>query len=86
MSKHKSSACITIFFLCKNDFRKRGGSVDNLLDDLGGDVIITGGVMTRESKKKSLSTKNLSLNTTAGKQPAAAAAEGSEGATDKESE
>ena len=54
--------------------------MDNLLDDLGGDVIITGGVMTRESKKKSLSTKNLSLNPTASK-----AAE-SEGATDKESE
>ena len=58
--------------------------MDNLLDDLGGDVIITGGTMTRESKKKSLSTKNLSLNTTASKQPAAAAE--SEGATDKESE
>ena len=39
--------------------------MDNLLDDLGGDVIIPGGAMTRESKKKSLSTKNLSLNTAA---------------------
>ena len=38
--------------------------MDNLLDDLGGDVIISGGAITRESKKKSLSTKNLSLNTT----------------------
>ena len=68
-----------------NDFRKRGGSVDNLLDDLGGDVIITGGTMTRESKKKSLSTKNLSLNTNAAMQAAAAAAE-SESTMDKESE
>ena len=58
--------------------------MDNLLDDLGGDVIITGGVMTRESKKKSLSTKNLSLNTNAAMQPAAGAE--SESATDKESE
>ena len=60
--------------------------MDNLLDDLGGDVIITGGTMTRESKKKSLSTKNLSLNTTAAMQPAAAAAAEFESATDKESE
>ena len=70
-------------FFYVNDFRKRGGSVDNLLDDLGGDVIITGGTMTRESKKKSLSTKNLSLNTNAAMQAAAAE---SESATDKESE
>ena len=86
MSELKSSSlctlCITIFYV--NDFRKRGGSVDNLLDDLGGDVIITGGTMTRESKKKSLSTKNLSLNTNAAMQPAAGAE--SESATDKESE
>ena len=63
--------------------------MDNLLDDLGGDVIITGGTMTRESKKKSLSTKNLSLNTTAAMQPPAAAAAAAaefESATDKESE
>ena len=58
--------------------------MDNLLDDLGGDVIITGGTMTRESKKKSLSTKNLSLNTNAAMQPAAGAE--TESATDKESE
>ena len=61
--------------------------MDNLLDDLSGDVIITGGTMTRESKKKSLSTKNLSLNTTAAMQPAAAAVAAEfESATDKESE
>ena len=58
--------------------------MDNLLDDLGGDVIITGGTMTRESKKKSLSPKNLSLNTNAAMQQAAGAE--SESATDKESE
>ena len=46
-------------FVC---FRKRGGSVDNLLDDLG-DVIAPSS-MTRESKKKSMSSKNLSLNST----------------------
>ena len=40
--------------------RKRGGSVDNLLDDLG-DVMAPSS-MTRESKKKSMSSKNLSLN------------------------
>ncbi len=51
-------------------FRKRGGSVDNILDDLG-DVSLgsarhgishPGGGMTKESKQKSVSTKNLSLS------------------------
>ena len=41
-------------------FRKRGGSVDNLLDDLG-DVTIPEATMTKASKKKSLSSKNLSM-------------------------
>ena len=38
-------------------FRKRGGSVDNLLDDLDGDLDQH---LSAESKKKSISTKNLS--------------------------
>ena len=49
-------------------YRKRGGSVDNLLDDLGGDVVISSGnpgaistVMSQASKKKSVSSKNLSM-------------------------
>ena len=42
------------------DLRKRGGSVDNLLDDLG-DVTIPEATMTKASKKKSLSSKNLSM-------------------------
>ena len=49
--------------------RKSGGSVDNLLDDLGGDVVISSGnpgaistsVMSQASKKKSVSSKNLSM-------------------------
>ena len=42
------------------DLRKRGGSVDNLLDDLG-DVTIPEATITKASKKKSLSSKNLSM-------------------------
>ena len=42
------------------NFRKRGGSGDNLLDDLG-DVTIPEATMTKASKKKSLSSKNLSM-------------------------
>ena len=62
-------------FVC---FRKRGGSVDNLLDDLG-DVIAPSS-MTRESKKKSMSSKNLSLNSTRETSNAAKAAQQGQGA------
>ena len=46
-------------------FRKRGGSVDNLLDDLDeGETLVKRkhghAKLSGESKKKSLSTKNLS--------------------------
>lgn len=64
--------------------------MDNLLDDLG-DVIAPSS-MTRESKKKSMSSKNLSLNSTRetsnakaqqGQQAGGAAASGSLAATER---
>ena len=49
------------------NFRKRGGSVDNLLDDLGDlDDVTPGTIMTKASKKKSVSSKNLSMSSEGG--------------------
>ena len=43
-------------------FRKRGGSVDNLLDDLADEIGPSSShQISAESKKKSVSSKNLSL-------------------------
>ena len=42
-------------------FRKRGGSVDNLLDDLAEEIGASGHQISAETKKKSVSSKNLSM-------------------------
>ena len=41
--------------------RKRGGSVDNLLDDLAEEIGASGHQISAETKKKSVSSKNLSM-------------------------
>ena len=68
MTHTLQTVCITYFsdHVCIN-FRKRGGSVDNLLDDLGDlDDVTPGTIMTKASKKKSVSSKNLSMSSESG--------------------
>ena len=62
-----SSLCFTLFSTLlhtttlRTSARKRGGSVDNLLDDLDGDGhASTDAKLTQEAKQKSVSSKNLS--------------------------
>ena len=59
--------CLDVYIVSENILhlsRKRGGSVDNLLDDLDeGEILVKRkhghAILSGESKKKSLSTKNL---------------------------